>query len=127
MLGLSANSMNKEYPQHPARLRLREPSLNRFHCLYWWFFMLSTDLFYASIGGFLTFHAAFNANLLQRVLPYFVQVLTWIAYLPEKHPDLHLGFYQKSHKLFLLINLQRSTGQGQSEITHFLSGQNSLP
>lgn len=50
------------------------------------FFMLSTDLFYASIGGFLTFHTAFNENLLQRVLPYFVQVLTWIAYLTAEAP-----------------------------------------
>lgn len=50
------------------------------------FFMPSTDLFYASIRGFLTFHAAFNENLLQRVLPYFVQVLTWIAYLTAEAP-----------------------------------------
>lgn len=48
--------------------------------------MLPTDMFYASIGGFLTFHAAFNENLLQKVLPYFVQVLTWIAYLTAEAP-----------------------------------------
>lgn len=67
---LSASSMSKDYPQHPARLRLSEPHFNRFHCLYWWFFMLLSYLFHASIRGFLTSHTAFSENLLQRVLLY---------------------------------------------------------
>lgn len=121
MLALSTNSMNQDYPQHPAWLRLSEPSLSRFHCLQWWGF-------YAFIRGFLTFLAAFSDDLLQRELPQICPSPDMDC-LPDSRSTQTclLGFIKRVINSFSLCICRKAlVSATQKSLTHFLSGQKSL-